>query len=115
MRLPAALTLQTQSVTQDLRQQRAGTWQVTLPIPTGMYGLLGLNDVQSRILATLQEPDGGTHPVNLTYHARPTDVPTCASASSPIPGWPRHGPAGGNSYRYFGIMLSFVRRRPGRL
>jgi hypothetical protein len=25
-----------------------------------MYGLHGLNDVQSRILATLQEPDGGS-------------------------------------------------------
>jgi hypothetical protein len=38
----------------------ANSAQVTLPIPTRMYGLLGLNDVQSRILATLQEPDGGS-------------------------------------------------------
>jgi ABC-2 type transport system ATP-binding protein len=61
MRLPTALTLQTRSVSQDLRQQRAGTWQLTLPIPTGMYGLLGPNGAgKSRILATLQEPDGGS-------------------------------------------------------
>ncbi len=61
MPLPTALTLQTRSVSQDLRQQRAGTWQVTLPIPTGMYGLLGPNGAgKSRILATLQEPDGGS-------------------------------------------------------
>ena len=60
MQLPAALTLQTQRVSQDLRQKRAATWQVTLPIPTGMYGVVGLNDVQSRILATLQERDGGS-------------------------------------------------------
>jgi ABC-2 type transport system ATP-binding protein len=34
---------------------------VTLPIPTEMYGLLGPNgDGKSRILATLQEPDGGS-------------------------------------------------------
>ena len=63
MRLPTALTLQTRSVSQDLRQQRAGTWQVTLPLPTGMYGLLGPNGAgKSRILATLQEPDGGSRP-----------------------------------------------------
>ena len=61
MRLPTALTLQTRSVSQDLCQQRAGTWQVTLPIPTGMYGLLGPNGAgKSRILATLQEPDVGS-------------------------------------------------------
>ena len=34
MRLPTAFTLQTRSVSQDPRQQRGGTWQVTLPIPT---------------------------------------------------------------------------------
>ena len=61
MRLPTVLTSQTRSVSQDLRQQRAGTWQVTLPIPTGMYGFLSPNGAgKSRILATLQEPDGGS-------------------------------------------------------
>src|SRR5215207_1306557 len=37
---------------------------VTLTIPAGMYGLLGLNGAGKstlmRILATLQEPDGGS-------------------------------------------------------
>ena len=61
MRLPTALTLQTRSVSQDLRQQRAGTWQVTLPIPTGMYGLFGPSGAgKSRIPVTLQEPDRGS-------------------------------------------------------
>jgi hypothetical protein len=71
MRLPAGLTLQAQSVSQDLRQQRAGTWQVALPIPTGMYGLLGLNDVQSGILATLQQADRGS------VRLRDTDETVC--------------------------------------
>lgn len=56
MRLPAALTLQTRSVSRDLCQQRVGAWQVTLPIPTGLHGLPGLNDVQSRIPATCRRP-----------------------------------------------------------
>jgi ABC-type multidrug transport system ATPase subunit len=41
--------------------ERAGTWQVTLPIPSGMYGLPGPNGTgKSRIPATLQAPDGGS-------------------------------------------------------
>jgi hypothetical protein len=60
MRLQAALTLRTQSVSQDLRQRRTGTWLVTPPDSDGMCSLPALNDVQSRILATLQEPDGGS-------------------------------------------------------
>jgi ABC-type sulfate/molybdate transport systems ATPase subunit len=60
MRPPTALTLQTRRVSQDLRQQRACTWQVTLPDSDGMYGLLGPNGAgKSRIPATVQEPDGG--------------------------------------------------------
>jgi len=73
MRLSAALTLQTQGVSQDLHQQRAGTWQVTLPIPTGVYGLLGLNDVPSRILATSSvfTKNDETSGIIVTYETAP--------------------------------------------
>jgi len=61
MRLPTALTLHTPQRIPRPTPTACRHLAVTLPIPTGVFGLFGPNGAgKSRILATLQEPDRGS-------------------------------------------------------
>jgi len=58
------MTLQIRGISKTYPNGVQALKDVTLTIPTGMYGLLGPNGAGKstlmRILATLQEPDGGS-------------------------------------------------------
>jgi len=59
-----AMTLQIRGISKTYPNGVQALRDVTLTIPKGMYGLLGPNGAGKstlmRILATLQEPDGGS-------------------------------------------------------